>query len=94
MPVKRPRGRKGDRPEGESEPKDPLVVKSGSIGDVFRRLVTDVDSVIEATGNKAAVDIEVTFTAMTLDQSGIPLFSKKKSESTMQLKLATRVMPE
>ncbi|HEX6746539.1 MAG TPA: hypothetical protein VF092_04530 [Longimicrobium sp.] len=72
-------------------PAPPTVVESPPISDVFQQLATDLQKVVTATN--APVDLKLTFTAVTISSRGVPLFSRKKEETSMEITLATRITP-
>ena len=65
------------------------------IGELFKNTITDVTKKVPK-GLVGAVDIEVNFKALTLQQKGLSfIFSNTKTkESTVEIKLATRIYLE
>lgn len=64
-----------------------------AITNVFKSVVSEVQAGINSNKQKSAVDIELNFTQVTISSKGIPLFTKKKTETAMNIRLATRVLP-
>jgi len=74
--------------------KAPVAKKEHQIGKVFNSIITDVKTGMVESKHENAVDIELNFQAVALSQKGIPLFTKNSNQSQMQIRLATRVLPE
>jgi hypothetical protein len=72
----------------------PTEVPERKVAEVFNLLVHDLLNSMVKEKHEFAVDIEITFQSVTVDERGIPLFSKKTSQSQMQIKLATRITPQ
>jgi len=74
--------------------KAPVATKEHQIGKVFGSIVNDVKNGMVASKHESAVDIELNFESVALSEKGIPLFSKSSNQSQMQIRLATRVLPD
>lgn len=70
-----------------------LTEKHQAVGEVFRSVVIDVRSSMISSKHEAAVDIELNFNHVTISEKGVPLFTKKKEQNAMNIKLATRILP-
>ena len=70
-----------------------LTEKHQSVTTVFNTIVTDVQKTVNTIRHQAAVDIELNFNQVAISEKGIPLFTKKKEETSMSIKLATRIIP-
>jgi len=73
--------------------KQPATEKASPVADTFASIVGQVQSKIDEKGMKSAVDVELTFNQISLDSKGVPLFTRRKEQSQMQIKLATRIVP-
>lgn len=73
--------------------KQAVTEKHPAVGTVFRSVVTDVRESMNQSQHQSAVDIELNFNQVTISQKGIPLFTKKKEQNAMNIKLATRILP-
>ena len=76
------------------ESKAPVATKEHQIGKVFHSIIRDVKTGMAESKHENAVDIELNFQSVALSQNGIPLFTKNSKQSQMQIRLATRVLPE
>jgi hypothetical protein len=83
---------------------EPATYNAAAIGEVFKSVVGEIRKSYEfemqrayAAGSPAvlmnAVDIELSFKSVMLTQQGWVLFGKNTKESTMEIKLATRITP-
>jgi len=63
------------------------------IAKTFAAIVDEIQSKVNASDMKSAVDLELTFNQVSLDSKGVPLFTRHKEQSQMQIKLATRIIP-
>jgi hypothetical protein len=75
-------------------PSNPAEVPEKKVAEVFNLMVNDLLTSMAKEKHEFAVDIEITFQSVTVDERGFPLFSKKTSQSQMQIKLATRITPQ
>ena len=67
---------------------------SGSrIANVFKSIVNDLSNEMAKAKHEFSVDIEIEFKSVTLDEKGIPLFTKSTTQSQLQIKMATRISP-
>jgi len=73
--------------------KQAVTQKASPVVTSFALIVSEIQTKIDAAQMKSAVDIELTFNQVSLDARGIPLFTRHKEQSQMQIKLATRIMP-
>ena len=71
------------------DPKHPARIDGSPVAVVFSRIIRDVECSI--TDESMAVDLEVHFRSLQIRKSGIPIFAPKVKESTMEIRLATRV---
>ena len=60
---------------------------------VFAAMVNDFVEAMDKTKHEFAVDVELNFKSVTIDQKGIPLFTKTTTQSQMEIKIATRLTP-
>jgi hypothetical protein len=74
-------------------PSTPATSPGKNISTVFRKMVNALIAEMDETKHPYAVDVEVNFASVTINQKGIPLFVKNTTQSQMQIKLATRVVP-
>ena len=65
-----------------------------AVATVFNSVVTEVKQVVDSKNHKSAVDVELNFNQVTVSSRGIPLFTKKRKETAMTIRLATRITPE
>ncbi len=70
-----------------------LTERHRSVATVFNTVVKDVQKTVDKTGHQSAVDIELNFNQVAISKKGIPLFSSKKEQTAMSIKLATRILP-
>lgn len=64
------------------------------VTDTFLNIVREVGLGIKEVDHKHAVDVEVNFRSVTVGKKGVPLFTKHMNESQLEIKLATRIIPE
>jgi len=71
--------------------KPPATVEAPSIDAIFARMVADVRRQIP--DDQTVVDVECAFKRVTVEKSGLilALFNGDQTESSMEIKLATRV---
>ncbi len=70
-----------------------LTERHRSVGTVFDTIIKDVQKTVNETGHQSAVDIELNFNQIAISEKGIPLFTSKKEQTAMSIKLATRIIP-
>ena len=70
-----------------------LTIETPNIAKVFGDSVTLIRSEMIKNQHKDAVDVEINFQNVTLSKKGFLVFSKK-TESTMTIKMATRILPQ
>jgi len=70
-----------------------VVEKGSPVAKMFGNMIAEIQSKVDASNVQAAVDVELTFNQVSIDSKGIPLFTRNKQQSQMQIKLATRVIP-
>ena len=73
--------------------KAPVSTKEHQIGKIFGTIIEDVKNGMAESKHENAVDVELNFQSVALSEKGVPLFSKSSSQSQMQIRLATRVLP-
>ncbi|WP_019617199.1 hypothetical protein [Psychromonas ossibalaenae] len=73
--------------------KQALTENHKPIASVFNSVVKGVQDTLNTSRLQSAVDIELNFNQVTISKKGIPLFTKKKEQTEMSIKLATRVIP-
>ena len=66
------------------------TVPGVEISPLFHKLVKQIRRSVDDAS--MVVDLELTFRSVTI-KNGVPIFSPKKSEKSMEIKLATRVRP-
>jgi hypothetical protein len=76
-----------------SDPKTPAITDQPAVSDIFAHAISDLSEVMSQTHLKDAVDIELNFKSVTTDSNGVPLFTKHSTESTLEIRLATRLTP-
>lgn len=76
---------------GEAGCVEAATTPGADVGKVFSRAVRNIQSTMTPTD--AVVDVEITFRSVTIDSRGIPLFTNRTEQSSMEMKLATRVRP-
>jgi hypothetical protein len=74
-------------------PSTPAQNTGRRIAEVFKTMVNDLAIEMDKAQHEFAVDMEIEFKSVTLDQRGIPLFSKSTTQSQLQIKIATRITP-
>jgi hypothetical protein len=77
-------------------PNPPTVVDSFPIDEVFAGVIRGVQKGIKAAppvDESMVVDVAVELRAVTISKGGIPIFSPKSTEKTLEIRLATRVRP-
>jgi hypothetical protein len=67
----------------------PAEVPGDRIDAIFQSIIKSIGSSIR--GDDATVDLEVHFTSIQIDSKGIPLISRKQTESVLEIRLATRI---
>ncbi len=82
-------GHGGSGDGSDNHTKRVLASHAPTIGTVFTKTMKQVQGVL--TDDKQAVDLEITFTGVSVQKGGIPLIAPKTEQSTMQIKLATRI---
>ena len=68
-----------------------LTMKASPIATSFKQIVKEAQSLADQTQHPHAIDIKMEFRSVHIDQSGIPIFSRKKNEATTEIHFATRV---
>jgi len=82
----------------------PATLEAPSIGDVLQQVVEEVNKAHAALDGKTevggtaqprlgAVDVELNFKSVTLNEQGWILFGKDTQESQLEIRLATRILP-
>jgi len=75
--------------EPAAQPKKVLTLGQDNIGQVFARVVGDIRRQIG--DDDTVVDLELNFKSLVAKKGGIPIVAPKKSESAMEIRLATRI---
>lgn len=70
-----------------------LTEKHQAVTTVFNIVVSGVQKTVHDTGHQSAVDIELNFNQVAISKKGVPLFTSKKEQTEMSIKLATRIIP-
>ena len=73
-----------ERVEAVTEP-------AADVGMVFSRAVRNIQGTMGP--RDSVVDVEITFRSVTIDSRGIPLFTNRTEQSTVEMRLATRIRP-
>lgn len=74
-------------------PSTPAENTGRRIAEVFKSMINDLAAEMDKAKHEFAVDMEIEFKSVTLDQKGIPLFTKSATQSQLQIKIATRITP-
>jgi hypothetical protein len=69
--------------------RQPAKSPGKSIVKVFNMMVSEMCEV----QHEFAVDVEINFKTVTIDRKGLPLISKNTTQSQLEIKLATRIIP-
>ena len=80
-------GEFGEEPEGHA--RKVVTLPNDNIGLVFSRVVRDIQSQI--TQDDMVVDVELNFKNLVAKKGGFLGIASKKTESTIEIKLATRI---
>jgi hypothetical protein len=72
-------------------PSNPAINSGKSISTVFQNMVNDLVVEMNRANHQYAVDVEINFESVTINQKGIPLFTRNTTQSQMKIKLATRI---
>jgi len=83
---------------------EPATYNAAAVGEVLKSVVGEIRKAYEFEMQRAytaaspavlmnAVDIELNFKSVMLTQQGWVLFGKDTKESTMEIRLATRITP-
>ena len=102
MPPNRPRRRtspgrrrapRRDTVHSTAAPEALAEAKQPSIDEVFSNIVDHVRAQMQAQSLEAPVDIELNFQQVTMSKSSA-VFAKRREQSQMEIRLATRIMPK
>lgn len=77
------------RPGAGGEKEAAATLPGVDLGRVFAAAVARIRDGLDGPG--AVVDVEMTFRSMTVDSRGIPLISNRTEQSSVEMRLATRV---
>ena len=75
------------------DPSTPATSPGKSVAKVFKTMVNELVIEMNQAKHEFAIDVQVDFKSVTINEKGIPLFSKSVTQSQMQIKLATRITP-
>lgn len=70
------------------ESKEPATIEGSEIAAVFDSIVNDVKARI--SDDSTVVDVEISFHRLVV-KKGIPIFAPKAKQSSLEIRLATRV---
>ena len=68
-----------------------LKTAATPIADSFTKMVEETQSIVDRIKHPHAVDLKMEFRSVQVDQSGVPIFSRKTKEAATEIHFATRV---
>jgi hypothetical protein len=70
---------------------DVTTVPSCALHDIFKSTLENIADAVPEYEEEVIVDIEMVFKSLYVEKSGVPFFSQKQKQDSMEFKLATRI---